>query len=484
MAIDPPASGASTIVDEKMPDSVEKSPYEQNGMDNGRPSLNRVGSQNKSTEANIFPESAAQAEADLEKGGVIPKSTPAPGGVNPADFPDGGLEACLVVLGGWLCLFCSFGWVNCIGVFQEYYQENLLTTYSSSTVSWIPSLELFMMFFGGPIFGKVFDNYGPRWILMGGTFFHIFGLMMTSLSTKYYQFILAQGICSALGASALFYAAMSSVGTWFFKNRATAFGTMASGSSLGGVIMPIMVSKLIPQIGFPWTMRAVAFMMFGMLIIANFTVKSRLTPQPKKLDLMTFVLPLKEPAFSVLCLASFLFFFGTFLPFNYIILQARSHGMSANLSIYLIPILNAASVFGRILPGIIADRVGRFNVMIITTTFSAILVLALWLPSAGNVPILIFCILYGFSSGAFVSMGPSLIAQISPIREIGTRTGTFFLCVAIGGLTGNPIGGALIESDHGGFHHLQIFCGVTMSAGAFMYFINRWVQVGFKPNII
>ncbi len=113
------------------------------------------------------------------------------------------------------------------------------------------------MFFGGPVFGKVFDNYGPRYLLLTGSVFHVFGLMMTSLSTQYYQFILAQGICSALGASAVFYSAMSSIGTWFYKNRATAFGVMASGSSLGGVIFPIMVSKLIPQIGFPWTMRAV-----------------------------------------------------------------------------------------------------------------------------------------------------------------------------------------------------------------------------------
>lgn len=95
-----------------------------------------------------------------------------------------------------------------------------------------------MMFLGGPIFGKVFDNYGPRWLLLGGSIAHVFGLMMTSLATEYYQFVLAQGICSAFGASAIFYSAMSSVGTWFFRNRAASFGVMASGSSLGGVILP------------------------------------------------------------------------------------------------------------------------------------------------------------------------------------------------------------------------------------------------------
>src|SRR4051812_19499111 len=97
-------------------------------------------------------------------------------------------------------VYVSFGWINCIGIFQEYYQLNTLKQYTSSTVSWIPSMELFMMFLGGPIFGKVFDNYGPRYLLLFGTFFHVFGLMMTSLSTEYYQILLSQGVCSALGA--------------------------------------------------------------------------------------------------------------------------------------------------------------------------------------------------------------------------------------------------------------------------------------------
>jgi MFS family permease len=49
------------------------------------------------------------------------------------------------------------------------------------------------MFFFGPIIGKVFDSYGPRYLLIVGTFLEVFGLMMTSLASEYYQFILAQG---------------------------------------------------------------------------------------------------------------------------------------------------------------------------------------------------------------------------------------------------------------------------------------------------
>ncbi len=87
---------------------------------------------------------------DSEKGEVEGESAPvpppaAPAGFNPADFPDGGREAWLVVFGGFLALFCSFGLVNCIGVFQQYYVEGPLSNYSESEVSWIPSLHVFVV---------------------------------------------------------------------------------------------------------------------------------------------------------------------------------------------------------------------------------------------------------------------------------------------------------------------------------------------------
>lgn len=56
----------------------------------------------------------------------------------------------------------------------------------------------------GPIIGKLYDNYGPRWLILVGTFMHVFGIMMASISTDYYQILLSQGVCSAIGVSAIF----------------------------------------------------------------------------------------------------------------------------------------------------------------------------------------------------------------------------------------------------------------------------------------
>ena len=147
---------------------------------------------------------------------------------------------------------------------------------------------------------------------------------------------------------------MSSTGTWFFKRRALAFGIMASGSSLGGVIMPIMVDKIIAHSGFPWAMRSAAFLILGLLVYANLTVRSRLPPSPKPWSLLEFILPLRELPFFLVVLASFLFFFGMFLPFTFVILSAQHDGMSASLAFYLISILNAGK------PGLLSESTFPF----------------------------------------------------------------------------------------------------------------------------
>ncbi|OQE16648.1 hypothetical protein PENSTE_c023G06602 [Penicillium steckii] len=402
----------------------------------------------------------------------------------PDDLIDHGSRAWTVVLGAWCCLFCGFGWVNAIGIFQEYYQTHQLRSYSSSSIAWILSLDPFVLFAAGLVIGRVFDNYGPKWLLPIGTFLHVFGLMMTSISTEYYQLLLAQGICSPLGASLVFSPALSCVATWFDKRRALAFGIVSSGSSLGGVVFPTMLSRLLPTIGFGWTLRIAAFIILALLIIANLTVRSRIAPVPRPVKFSDYTSPFSEIPFVLLMLASCCGFFAMFVPINYIVLEAQQDGVDRDLAGYLLTILNAASLPGRILPGYFGDKLGRFNVMIAMCTLSAVVILALWLPgtllSPGSVAVyVIFSMLYGFASGAFVGMVPALLSQISPdVTKIGVRQGVLFTCISIASLTGSPIAGAILNNQNGTYWGLQVFAGAMMTAGVLFFVVGRIVLAG------
>lgn len=96
--------------------------------------------------------------------------------------------------------------------------------------------------------------------------------------------------------------------TYFHKRRAIAGGFAIAGSSLGGVIFPIMVVHLLPKVGFGWTMRICAFLILGLLIIANLTISSYLPHSPKPFKLSQYVGPMREINFLLMCIGSFLLY--------------------------------------------------------------------------------------------------------------------------------------------------------------------------------
>lgn len=106
------SSNSSTLGSDSVRDVTEKPHEVDDSPVNKKTSESLLPSQNKETEANIFPETRDTAEADLEKGGNASAKPAASGGFDPADFPDGGLEAWLVVAGSFCCLFVSFGWIS------------------------------------------------------------------------------------------------------------------------------------------------------------------------------------------------------------------------------------------------------------------------------------------------------------------------------------------------------------------------------------
>ncbi|KAF7539504.1 hypothetical protein G7054_g2086 [Neopestalotiopsis clavispora] len=398
--------------------------------------------------------------------------------------PDGGAAAWLTVLGVWCVAFCSFGWINSIGVFQGYYESVLLRDYSATTVSWIPSLQIFFMFFSGAFVGRLFDLYGPRYILVVGTFLHVFGLMMCSLSHSYYQILLSQGVCSAIGVSAIFQPAMSCLPAWFDKKRGAAFGIAASGSSLGGIIFPIMVAKLIPQVGFAWTMRICAFLILGLLVIGNVTIRPRFPPNPKSMSHQDLVDPLTDIKFIFVCVGILFLTFGIFIPINYVTVEALSKGVASSLAQYLIAILNAASVIGRLGSGVLSDRLGVYNIFILVCALSGILILALWIPAASTGALIAFAATFGCTSGAYVALASPIIAKISPLPQIGYRTGLLYLFASIGGLTTNPIAGAILDEWNGSYTGMKIFSGVLLLVGVACICVTRFMATDGRVNVI
>jgi MFS family permease len=121
--------------------------------------------------------------------------------------------------------------------------------------------------------------------------------------------------------------------------------------------------------------------------------------------------------------------------------------------------------------------------MVFMSYVTALFTLALLIPAKNNAAIIAFASIYGFGSGAFVSLAPACIAQISDVRQIGVRSGSLFCAISIAALVGNPIGGALIDEWNGRFRGLQIFCGVMWIGGATTILFSRLSLSGLKLKV-
>ncbi len=118
--------------------------------------------------------------------------------------------------------------------------------------------------------------------------------------------------------------------------------------------------------------------------------------------------------------------------------------------------------------------------MIVMSGFTTILILALWLPATGNAANIVFAALFGIASGAGIGLTPALCAQVSPIQEIGVRTGTVFSIAAFAALTGSPIGGQIIITDHGSFRYAIVFGGLSCALGTILFIATRITHAGVK----
>lgn len=369
------------------------------------------------------------------------------------------------------------GVVNTFGVFQAFYQTSLLQSRKSSDISWIGTFGAFLLVSLSAVSGPIFDRGYVRSLVVAGTFFTVFGLMMTSLSTEYYQFFLAQGVCVGIGGGLLFLPSVAIVATYFSTKRGIATGITAAGGSIGSVLYPIIFRKLQPQIGFAWTTRIIAFIALGTLSISAAIIKSRMPP-PKKARAMVDVNALKSVPFMLFSFAMFLAFAGLYIPIFYIIVYAQRHAhVESDMSFYLLSILNGASAFGRILSGMVGDKFGAMNVLTVVAVVVAAFAYA-WVAIDNLAGLIVFAIIYGFLSGAVVSLPPQVLVKLVPdMRLIGTWMGMALCFAALGILIGSPIAGTIIDVVEGHFSHMLILSGSFSMAGAIVFVIVRVVYL-------
>jgi MFS family permease len=273
------------------------------------------------------------------------------------------------------------------------------------------------------------------------------------------------------------------------EKRGAATGLAAAGGSIGGIVFPLMLQRLFVKIGFAWATRVMGLIFLVMCSICIVLVRSRLPPKPG-----ASVLPdmriLRDPAFAFTTAGVFMMEWGLFVPITYLSSYILSTGIVApdsSLPFTILAVLNAGSSLGRYLPGIFADKAGRFNSMILMLFLCGLTTLALWLPASvlpSSSPaikplVIVYAAIFGFASGSNISLTPVCVGQLCRTEEYGRYYATCYCIVAIGTLTGIPIAGALLQVCNGGYLGTVLFTGACYVLAIASFVAARGVKVGW-----
>ncbi|KAF9555808.1 MFS general substrate transporter [Agrocybe pediades] len=391
------------------------------------------------------------------------------------EYPDGGLKAWLVVVGAMCNTFSTFGYVNSWGIFQSYYQESILQSSSPSTIAWIGSIQYSLVFLPGLVVGRLFDMGHHRSIFISSSIILVVATFLVAECTKYWHFLLCQGIVVGLGCGGIFVPTTAVISHWFKKRRGLAMGWVAVGSSLGGTLLPIAGKNLLPTVGFKWTLRIFGFILLTILTAANLLLKRRLPPRKLEggiLNLKAF----KNAAYSIYCISAFVTFLGIYTLLTYVGVSATRIGISSDFAFYFIAFANASSLVGRYCAGSVSDRFGPMNVMMPFTAAAGILTYA-WPFAETRSSLIAVTVIYGFCSGAYVSLTANPILEMGEMHDVGRRTGMFMSILALGALAGPPISGA-INAATGGFKVVGYYAGSAVLVGMVLMATSRHLILG------
>ncbi|EFX02810.1 major facilitator superfamily transporter monocarboxylate [Grosmannia clavigera kw1407] len=412
-------------------------------------------------------------------------------------FPEGGVQAWLVVLGSFSAMFSVYGLINTAAVFESWFSTHQLADYSASAIGWIFSLYLFFVFFVGIQVGPLFDRFGPRLLVATGSLLNVTSIMLLGLCTKYYQILLCYSVLGGLGGALLNTPAYGCIAHFFDARRGLATGIAsprravlaASTRILGFILLALAVpANLWLRTRLPLSGDGdggdtdATEVDLAVSDAASTGGRRRSRRRPRVQSVWPDFTIFRDKCYAIATVGVFFMEWGIFVPITFIISYASAHHQDATKAYTLLSVLNAGSVVGRFLPGLLADKLGRFNVIIVTIALSSITVFGIWMPTGDSRPTLLaFCVLFGFASGSNLGLIAVCLGQLCEPSEYGRFFSTAMMVASFGTLSSVPIGGALLSSSLGenGWRALIAFSGGSYAIALVCYGAARVMAVGW-----
>ncbi|MER8474740.1 MFS transporter [Mesorhizobium sp. M1163] len=366
----------------------------------------------------------------------------------------------VIVAAGALMTCVALGAMFSLAIFLE--PMALDTQWSRAGISSAMTLNFLVMGLGGFAWGAIYDRFGARIVVMTGAVLLGLALVLASRTGSLLVFQLTYGVLVGLAASAFFAPMIALTSAWFDTNRSLAVSLVSAGMGVAPMTISPFARWLISAYDWRTAMFDIGIIAWVLLLPAALLVRQ--PPKPAADGAtpsvaaegvgMTVPQALRSPQFIVLGLTFFACCAAHSGPIFHMVSYAMLCGIAPMAAVSIYSIEGLAGLGGRLLYGVLADRLGVKPVLITGLAIQAV-VIAAYLAVSELGQFYTLAVIFGATYGGVMPLYAVLAREYFGQRILGTVFGAVTMLSSLGMAFG-PLAGGMVFDAYASYSWLFI----------------------------
>jgi len=380
-----------------------------------------------------------------------------------------------------LCIGACYSW----SVFQKPLIDMFGFTTSEASLAY--TISLCIVPFSIILSGKMQAFKGVRFTLgLGGIIFGA-GLFFTGFTSGLASLYLLYGIFSGIGIGVVYGCVVPNTVRWFPDKRGLAGGVIAAGLGLGSVLFAPLSAYLIDTTDVLMTFRILGIALLIIIVVISLFVDSppeNYKPKgwdPVKLDNAASAINLR--AGEMMKTSKFWILWGMYavgcISGLMIIGHASPIGqeqmlITPEVAAGVVALIAIANTSGRLFWGMVSDRLGRYNTLILMYILTGVMLLML--SNTDSYLILVISVMgVGLSFGGYLGIFPSITADNFGPLNLGVNYGVIFTAFGLAAYIGPQLGAGIREST-GDYSMAFVIASFMSVAGVILTFYMKYIS--------
>jgi MFS family permease len=336
-----------------------------------------------------------------------------------------------------------------LGVFLQPISE--ATGWSRTGISTAALLNWLCMGIGSFLWGALSDRFGTRAVVLSGGLLLGAGAVTASRAASLGQFQIFFGVLVGLAAGSFYTPLTATTTRWFTRNRSLAVALVSAGLSLGSTIMGPLARWMTTSYDWRTAMLVIGDLAWLLIIPAALLVREPAAPRPGATAAsgeggeFTVAQALRTPQFAAIALTNFACCAAHSGPIFHMVTNAIDHGIPVMAATTVLSVAGLASLGGRIICGLMADRIGAKRMLLIGLALQAVSV-SLYVFTRDLAGFYAVAVMFGFAYGGAMPLYAIIVREYFGARIMGTIFGAVGAVATLGMALGPWAGGWLYDS--------------------------------------